>query len=174
MNIKKCNMDYLKQHKTLMIRFIQRFGDKRITHHAIRWFKQLAHLDHPGTLIAVVTQNNSLIGLIVIGNYGLDEAFIAVHPKYRNEGVGEGLLRFTLQELPKVFTRVACDNTPSIKLCFSCGLIAYRLIKGPTGKPTLCFASGEEALAAVSAIKEAGLKSLHNEYQNKKATDSCQ
>jgi hypothetical protein len=36
---------------------------------------------------------------------------------------------------------VALDNVPSLKMCFRAGLYAVELFTGPTGKPTLRFAS---------------------------------
>jgi hypothetical protein len=87
-------------------------------------------------------EKRKLIGLIVIGNYGLEESFIVVHTNHRKQGVGEALVQFALQQLSKLYTRVAHDNIPSLKLCFSCNLVAFHLIKGPTGKPTLWFGGG--------------------------------
>jgi hypothetical protein len=47
------------------------------------------------------------------------------------------------QQLGKVYTRVAYDNIPSLKLCFRCGLTAFAMTKGPTGKPTLWLGGGD-------------------------------
>lgn len=81
-------------------------------------------------------------GIIVFGNYGIEESFIAVHPDYRRKRVGEQLLKQAIQSLGKVYARVASDNIPSLKLCFSCGLMAFSLCKGPTGKDTLWLGGG--------------------------------
>lgn len=143
MHIHRCdNMTWFKR-RTRFIQFIIRYGDRRITHKAIRWLRRLKHIEAPGHLIAYVQDGNRMVGFTAIGDYGQKEAIIVVHPQYRKQRVGEQLLRYTLQELPKVYTRVACDNIPSLRLCFSCGLVAYRLIKGPTQKPTLCLAGGD-------------------------------
>ncbi|MBA4541613.1 MULTISPECIES: GNAT family N-acetyltransferase [Thermoactinomyces] len=130
--------------KVPVIRFMKRYGDGRITHRALRWFQRLSKQNIPeGTYVAAALDKKKLIGVIVFGHYGLQESFIAVHPQYRKRGVGEVLLKSALAKLPKIYTRVACDNIPSLKLCFSCGLIAFKLIKGPTGKPTLWLAGGD-------------------------------
>jgi len=126
-----------------LLSFCRKYGDRRITHRALRWFRRLPHTRwKQGTLVAIVTEEKRLVGVIAFGSYGLEESFIVVHPDHRNRRIGERLLAFSLQSLKKVYTRVACDNLPSLKLCFSCGLVAFRLIRGPTGKPTLCLAGG--------------------------------
>lgn len=93
--------------------------------------------------MAIATEERRLVGVIAFGRYGLEESFIVVHPNHRNRKIGELLLNYSLNSLKKVYTRVACDNIPSLKLCFSCGLVAFRMIRGPTGKPTLCLAGGD-------------------------------
>lgn len=93
--------------------------------------------------MAIASEEKRLVGVIAFGCYGLEESFIVVHPDFRNRRIGELLLNHSLKTLKKVYTRVACDNVPSLKLCFSCGLVAFRLIRGPTGKPTLCLAGGD-------------------------------
>jgi GNAT superfamily N-acetyltransferase len=129
--------------KTPIIRFMKRYGDGHITHRALRWLQHLRPENTAeGTFIAAAVENKKIIGIIVFGNYGLQESFIAVHPNYRKREVGETLLKSALAKLPKVYTRVACDNIPSLKLCFSCGLTAIQLIQGPTGKPTLWLVGG--------------------------------
>ncbi|SHE76294.1 Protein N-acetyltransferase, RimJ/RimL family [Seinonella peptonophila] len=153
MEILKCDRIHLKKWRPTLIRFIWKHGDQRITHQAIRWFRRLNNVEQEGTLVALAMEEKRLIGLTALSNYGLGEAFIVVHPRFRKSGVGEKLLQFTLQELPKVYTRVACDNIASLKLCFSCGLIAYKLISGPTGKPTLCLTNRMADHQPQSAMK---------------------
>lgn len=129
--------------KRIILRFMKRYGDGRITHRALRWFQQLNAESLPeGTHLSVALEQKKLIGVIAIGQYGLQEAFIAVHPDYRQQKVGEALLQHALEHLDKLYTRVACDNTASLKLCFNCGLVAFNLFKGPTGKPTLWLGGG--------------------------------
>ncbi|MGA9174217.1 MAG: GNAT family N-acetyltransferase [Thermoactinomyces sp.] len=141
--------------KAPVIRFMKRYGDGRITHRALRWFQSLTEEKTPeGTYVATALDKKKLIGVIVFGEYGIKESFIAVHPQYRKRGVGEVLLKSALAKLPKIYTRVACDNIPSLKLCFSCGLIAFKLIKGPTGKPTLWLAGGDYSEQDVSQTEQ--------------------
>lgn len=143
MNITVISAQTLPTVRTSIIQFMQKYGDGRITHRALRWFQQLRPEQlTSGTLVAMALDHKQVAGVIVFGNYGIDEAFVAVHPDYRQQKVGESLLNHALQHFPKLYTRVACDNIPSLKLCFSCGLVAFQLFKGPTGKPTLWLSGG--------------------------------
>jgi GNAT superfamily N-acetyltransferase len=131
------------QHRLKILSFFWKYGEKRITHKALHWLKQLSGEQYPeGTLVSIAFEKKQAIGIIVFGRYGLDESIIAVNPAFRKKGIGEALLEHAINELGKVYTRVACDNTPSLKLCFSSGLVAFRLFRGPTGKPTLWLAGG--------------------------------
>ncbi|SEM96615.1 GNAT family N-acetyltransferase [Lihuaxuella thermophila] len=144
MNIRSISPAELERVRPAIVRFMRKYGDGRITHHAIRWFQRLKPEGcKEGTLVAAALDGKKVTGVIVFGNFGLDESFVAVHPAYRKQGVGEALLRYSIEKLKKVYTRVACDNIASLKLCFTCGLAAFRLIKGPTGKPTLWLGGGE-------------------------------
>lgn len=143
MRIKSLTPEGMAAIRSSLLAFCRKYGDRRITHRALRWFQRLAHTRWgQGTLVAIAIEERRLVGVIAFGSYGLDESFIVVHPDYRNRRIGEQLLTHSLKTLKKVYTRVACDNLPSLKLCFSCGLVAFRLIRGPTGKPTLCLAGG--------------------------------
>ncbi|MBA4495248.1 GNAT family N-acetyltransferase [Paenactinomyces guangxiensis] len=143
MNIRILSPRELDHVRSTIIRFMRKYGDGRITHHALRWFGQFNPDEStPGSFVAAALEGKKITGIIVFGNYGIDESFIAVHPGFRKQGVGEALLKHAIGHLDKVYTRVACDNVGSLKLCFSCGLVAFRLFKGPTGKPTLWLAGG--------------------------------
>ncbi|TCS96779.1 GNAT family N-acetyltransferase [Hazenella coriacea] len=143
MKIRTLSFHEMKRVRPQLIRFIRRHGDGRITHRAIRWFQQLIQESwNEGMIVAATLDKNIITGLIVLGNYGLDESFIAVHPSYRKQKIGETLLQHALHRLGKIYTRVACDNTPSLKLCFACGLTAFQLTYGPTKKPTLWLGGG--------------------------------
>ncbi|WP_124726905.1 GNAT family N-acetyltransferase [Staphylospora marina] len=136
--IRRISPGELPKVRHVIVRFMKLHGDGRITHRALRWLSRLTPENVPeGTWIAAALEKNRLVGVIAFGRFGIDESFIAVHPSKRNQGVGEALLREAMNHLDKIYTRVACDNIPSLKLCFSCGLKAFNLFKGPTGKPTL-------------------------------------
>lgn len=135
---------HLLRTRSLLVPFIRKYGERRITHKAIRWLQTL-QTDHfpEGTLISIATEQRKLAGVIAFSRFGLDQSFIVVHPLRRKQKIGETLLYHALEDLEKVYTRVACDNIPSLKLCFSAGLVAFRLIRGPTGKPTLWLGGGK-------------------------------
>lgn len=130
--------------RSYLITFTTHYSEDRITYQAIRWLKKLKQTElKEGTMIIIAVEGKKLIGLIAFGNYGINESFCVVHPKYRNRGIGERLLKHSLQHLNRVYTRVATDNIPSLKVCFASGLVAFRLLKGPTGKPTIIFGGGD-------------------------------
>jgi len=144
MNICKVSPSLFRRTKKQLVRFTIQHGDARITHRAIRWLKKLQPSElKDGTLILIAVIQKRLAGLVVFGNYGIDESFCVVHPQYRNQGIGEKLLKHSFRYLNRVYTRVATDNIPSLKVCFASGLVAFRLIKGPTGKPTFIFGGGD-------------------------------
>lgn len=144
MHVQMLTPQQLALNRPKILTFFRKYGDKRITHKALRWLQQLSGEKYPeGTLASIAFEQKQIIGIIVFGRYGLDESIIAVHPAFRKKRIGETLLGHAMDELGKVYTRVACDNTPSLKLCFSSGLVAFRLFRGPTGKPTLWLAGGD-------------------------------
>ncbi|MBD1373095.1 GNAT family N-acetyltransferase [Hazenella sp. IB182357] len=143
MKIKKVTPTVAEKLKPVAIRFMKNHGDGRITHKALRWFNKLTPEQFiASTWMAVAFDDKKMIGMIIFGDYGTSESLIAVHPYYRKQGVGEKLLLHGIDHLGKVYTRVACDNTASLKLCFSCQMVAIDMTKGPTGKPTLWLAGG--------------------------------
>ncbi len=133
----------LNRLKKPILRFMKQYGDGRITHRAMRWFKQQSvESFKENSYIAAAYDGKKVTGIIVFGNYGIEESFIAVHPDYRQKGVGVQLLKQATQSLGKVYARIAADNIASLKLCFACGLVAFSLSKGPTGKPTFWLGGG--------------------------------
>ncbi|MDA8354065.1 MAG: GNAT family N-acetyltransferase [Firmicutes bacterium] len=133
----------LRRVRPQILRFSRKYGDRRITHRALRWLNTLSGDSFPeGTWLAAAVDRKRLVGFILFGSYGLEEAFVVVHPNYRKRQVGESMLEEALTALDRVYTRVSCDNIPSLKLCFKVGLVAFKLTTGPTGKPTLCLGGG--------------------------------
>lgn len=137
-----------------LIHFLRLYGDKRLTHKALRWLKQLpAEPYQKGTQIAVALEGKQLVGLAAIGNYGLVESLIAVKPTYRTQGIGQDLIRFLLQDIDRLYAKVATDNIPSLKLCLSMGMVAFDLFTGVTGKPTLWLGLGNWDQAEVKSFQ---------------------
>lgn len=126
-------------------RFLRHNGDRRITLSARKWFNNLSpeDLSKPGTEILMMVLGHRIVGISAISFYGIDQSIIAVHRDYRNQGIGEQLVRFHIQSLGKLYARVAVDNQASLKLCFTVGMVAFQLFNGPTGKPTLWLAGGD-------------------------------
>lgn len=143
MKIKTFRLGELLPYKQKIILFLRKNGEGRITHRALRWLNNITISNQtPGSIALIALEEKQLVGVMIFSRYGIEEAITAVHPSYRKQGVGEALLTEAKEKLGKIYTRVACDNIPSLKLCFRCGLIAFSLFKGPTGKPTLWLGGG--------------------------------
>lgn len=144
MVIREVSYRQLDKVRGQLIRFLKLYGDKRLTHKALRWMKNLpAEPYKDGTLIAVVLDKRRLTGVIAIGRYGIEEAIIAVKPSCRQQGLGKDLVSYVLQKIDRMYARVATDNIPSLKLCFSLGMVAFDMFTGVTGKPTLWLGIGK-------------------------------
>lgn len=132
--------------KKKLIYFISKYGDGHITRKATIWLKNTPFSDikkENGDLIHIyLNDKNNIIGVIAIANYGLKQAIIVVHPKVRNNGLARNLVIGTEEDINRFYVKVANDNIASLKLCFSVGMKAFDLIKGPTGKPTLILGFG--------------------------------
>jgi len=132
--------------KKTLLRFITKYDDGHITKKAILWLQNtpLSEIKKEnGDIIHIyLNSKNNIIGVIAIANYGLKQAIIVVHPRIRNKGVAQNLAMGTLEDISRFYVKVANDNIASLKLCFSVGMKAFDLIKGPTGKPTLILGFG--------------------------------
>ncbi|WP_187820550.1 GNAT family N-acetyltransferase [Pasteuria penetrans] len=128
-----------------ILTFIRRYGEDRITHRTRRWLGKLSStgLQIKGTYIAAMFNRRTLIGVLAIQQHGRRHACVVVHPRFRRQGVGEQLLQAALQQLDFLYARVAIDNIASLRLCFSCGLLAYKMTRGITQKSTLHFIGGK-------------------------------
>jgi GNAT superfamily N-acetyltransferase len=143
MKINTFTLNELLPYRQKIMLFLRKYGEGRITHHALRWLSSISTSEViPGSLALVALEEKKLAGVMIFSRYGIEEAITAVHPSYRKQGIGEALLMEAKERLGKIYTRVSCDNTPSLKLCFRCGLTAFELFKGPTGKPTLWLGGG--------------------------------
>ncbi|WP_048600624.1 GNAT family N-acetyltransferase [Rubeoparvulum massiliense] len=148
MNILQLSEEQFSKHRGALLHFIQRYGDQRITFRAIRWIKRLpaSKLSEAGTFVLVARSGNELKAVLVIGDYGKEEALVVVHPDSRNDGIGKALLDHLFRRIDRAYGRVAIDNLPSMKMCFGMGMVAIQLTTGPTGKPTLWFGMGKWSL----------------------------
>ena len=130
--------------KDKIIDFFKQHGDKRITRDGINWIKQATpeSFETPGTLVLCVVDQKVLVGVVIVANYGIEESFIAVHKRYRNQDIGNKMVEYVVSSLGKIYGRIAMDNIPSIKICLENGMVAFHLFEGPTGKPTLWLGGG--------------------------------
>lgn len=143
MKITSFTLPNLMPYRQKIILFLRKNGEGRITHRALRWLSRISTSENtPGSIALVALEEKQLAGVMIFSRYGIEEAITAVHPRYRKQGIGEALLLEAIEKLGKVYTRVACDNVASLKLCFRCGLQAFSIFKGPTGKPTLWLGGG--------------------------------
>lgn len=122
-----------------LLRFIRTYGEGRITHRALRWLRSFTgeEDEEPGTLFLVAKENQRIAGFFSARDYGRKESFIVIHPRYRNQGLGRGMVQESLTRMDKFYGRIALDNLPSLKMALALGMVGFHLTKGPTGKPTL-------------------------------------
>ncbi len=134
----------LNKERPLLIPFIRRHGQKRITGKAKRWLLNLpsSTLHDPGTLILVAKNKGKIIGMLGVADYGKKIMMIVVARQARRQKLGTKLVHFALHRLGKMYARVAYDNIPSLAMFFASGFIALTLERGVTGKPTFVFAGG--------------------------------
>jgi hypothetical protein len=142
--IRQISPEQLPKVRQRLIRFLKLHGDKRITKQGISWLEQLDAelLAEEGNLILVAVEDNKLAGLIAISDYGRLESYVAVHINHRQKRTGVTLIEELMQRIDKAYGRVALDNIPSLKMCFAIGMVGFKVITGPTGKPTLWLGLG--------------------------------
>lgn len=135
--------------KRKLLGFIIRFGEKRITVASLHALRSL----EPSWLMAdesgysraavVITKSGGRItGLGFAADGGDGGCLIVVHPGARRTGSGSAIMQRMMQALGRLACHVAADNIPSMALCFSLGMKAVSIHKGPTGKSTLRFERG--------------------------------
>lgn len=139
------SFDAFKRHHSKFNVFIQRHGDKRITRTGIEWLNEVAESEYKqeGTYVLCALNKSQLVGLVIIVKYGLKESYIIVHSTFRNQHVAKEMLHKAMQDLGKLYGRVAMDNLPSLQMCFNSGMTAFHLTTGPTSKPTLWLGGGK-------------------------------
>ncbi|WP_126425508.1 GNAT family N-acetyltransferase [Brevibacillus marinus] len=143
----------LQRNRPQLLAFVRQNGDSRITRKAVQWL-ETATLEPQaaGTLILVALADKKLVGLFAIAAHGLEEALLVVHRAWRRRGIGKLLCQASQQHLTKLYVRVALDNTASLRCFLQSGFVGVQLIDGPTGKPTLCLASGAWSRADLPAV----------------------
>lgn len=144
MNIKRISPELFPRFRNHLIHFVRQHGDRRITKKAIQWLASLdsQQLFSEGNLILAMVEGRRLLGLLVVSDYGIQESFIVVHKLARQQRIGSQLVGEMLSCLDKFYSRVALDNVPSLKLCLTMGMVGFKLVRGPTGKPTLWLGVG--------------------------------
>lgn len=136
--------DRLDGWRKTLLRFAGRYGDRRIAAESLRWLADAApeDLEDEGTAILLALDGRRIAGFSCASRYGQRTAFAVVRPEYRGQRVGSTLLRELIGRLGRLECVVACDNVPSMAMCFHAGMHAIGLTRGATGKPALRF-SGE-------------------------------
>ncbi|RKD23761.1 GNAT family N-acetyltransferase [Ammoniphilus oxalaticus] len=144
MQVKQITPETLPAVRPKLIRFLNLHGDKRITRQGIRWLERLQaeKLNQKGDVILVAVEQKKLTGLLAISDYGRKESIVVVHRQHRQKKTGINLISEILKRVDKCYGRVALDNVPSLKMCFAMGMVGFKIIEGPTGKPTLWLGLG--------------------------------
>lgn len=129
-----------------LIGFAIRFGEKRLTLASMHAFRTLeaALLTAPSgesgaAAVVVATLEGRLAGLGFAADAGEKGCFVVVHSEMRDRGIGSRIVEKLISRFEHLTCTVACDNAPSMALCFKLGMVAVAMLTGPTGKPTLRF-----------------------------------
>jgi ribosomal protein S18 acetylase RimI-like enzyme len=78
----------------------------------------LKYMDEFGNNYYIALIDNVPVGWVGSVN---NDIRIAVHPKYKNIGVGKALISFINKEYPRAYAKIKTNNIASIKLFESCG-----------------------------------------------------
>ncbi|WP_379135885.1 GNAT family N-acetyltransferase [Paenibacillus sp. sgz500958] len=126
-----------------LLLFIREHGDIRIVMSVCKNLSCLtpSQLSLPGISLLVATvrgqQGRQVSGLSIAVDYGKEIFFVAVHPLYRNRGVGTLLLTEQVKRLGSLQCQVESTHAASLKMCFKAGLVAVDLVNGPGEQPDL-------------------------------------
>lgn len=116
--------------------FFLRYINKRLIHEDIHCLAALSYneLQLPGTSIVTATVRSDVgdipVGIGFAANYGEDAWMVAVHPLYRNRGIGSSLIRLQLNQLGRLQCKVPADHSACLKMCFHAGLQAVAMEQG--------------------------------------------
>ncbi|CAH0117764.1 hypothetical protein PAE9249_00225 [Paenibacillus sp. CECT 9249] len=152
------NADKWPKLKQMLLRFVTKYGDGRITTDAFDRLAKLApeHLRRRGTQIVTATVSvdgkKRLVGFSFVSDFGRETCIVIVHPDYRKQEIGTKLLLEQTSRLGQLMCQVALDNAASIQMCFKAGLVAAHMSDGPTGKPTFHFESRPVAVKTAQSL----------------------
>ncbi|MFC7681010.1 N-acetyltransferase [Paenibacillus sp. GCM10028914] len=133
--------------------FMCRYGNRRLTREGCSNLQKLSfqQLNQPGTSLISATvrgeEGRIPVGICFVAGFGETACLIAVHPLYRNKGIGTSLILSQQLKLGRLQCKVATDNYSSLKMCFQAGMHAVAIENGPTGKATLIMSGGSSLLA---------------------------
>lgn len=145
MPTRKLDANSFTRNRHRLVHFIRKNGDKRITSQAIHWLSSLTSeaFGQDGTIVLTYIENRKILGILATADYGRKESFLVVRADARGRGLGKHLTETAIAQLGKLYTRVAIDNTASLKTCLSVGMVGFSCITGVTGKPTLWLGAGD-------------------------------
>lgn len=147
MKIKVLNPDEWKTLKPKLIRFVQEYGELRITvpsmHAFIRTTPDKLSKNN-GTQVVIAATNGKLVGVSFVANYGKDASIIVVSPPFRGHRIGSRMLQKHITQLHSVYCQVAEDNLACMNTCIQAGLRPVAFRYGTTGKPSLLFSNEQE------------------------------
>lgn len=110
-----------------VLRLMRAHGDRHITPKALRHVRDLrsSQVAQEGNVVVTAWSEQQLIGVIVCEQFGKRTSAAVVHPSFRSQGVGRGLLHRALRQLGRFYGEIAADNLASLRHAFAAGMIAY-------------------------------------------------
>ncbi|AHV96630.1 GNAT family N-acetyltransferase [Paenibacillus sabinae] len=126
-----------------LLAFLRRHAGQRIPTECLQTLADLTpgRLSAPGTSLLTATLRDQLgtqlAALSLVTDYGKEACVIAVHPLYRNKGIGASLMREQVKRLGTLECRVTPDHASGLKMCFNAGLAAVALTRSASGAPVL-------------------------------------
>jgi GNAT superfamily N-acetyltransferase len=138
------NEEQWLKYKPLIIDFVSKYGDKRITHKAIRWLKELDAMEMglEGTFLVAAVDGSQIVGFVGVSDYGRSESIAVVHKDHRQNNIGKSMIQHLMNVVDRLYGKVALDNIPSLKMCMAMGMVGFKIFEGPTGKPTMWLGYG--------------------------------
>jgi GNAT superfamily N-acetyltransferase len=82
-------------------------------------------ISSPGNTVWIATDVRKIVGAYAVADYGKELSVVVVDKDYRGRGLGHQLVNAVVSELGSFYAEVSGSNLPSLKMMFSCGLVAY-------------------------------------------------